>query len=157
MSKNRVHEQCPKIDSGTVLNQTGSKQAECIARWPATIPGCAPSAPAVPLPRPCRSPVPPSAPALAHPAPHAPLAYAACAPMPPTHPPAAFRQRTCRFCRAPACAPSRPGPARPCRLRAPRACYVPPGRIFAWLGTVSQHSPALLLLHNRNTLQCIAI
>ena len=44
---NRVHKQCPKIDSGTVLSQTGSKQAECTectACWPAARPGRAPSA-----------------------------------------------------------------------------------------------------------------
>ena len=38
---NRVHEQCSKIDSGTVLSQTGSKQAECTectACWPSSTP-----------------------------------------------------------------------------------------------------------------------
>ena len=38
---NRVHEQCPKINSGTVLSQTGSKQAECTectACWPSSTP-----------------------------------------------------------------------------------------------------------------------
>ena len=47
MFMNRVHEQCPKIDLGTVLSQTGSKQAECTkctACWPAAHPGRAPSA-----------------------------------------------------------------------------------------------------------------
>ena len=38
---NRVHEQCPKIDSRTVLSQTGSKQAECTkctTCWPTSTP-----------------------------------------------------------------------------------------------------------------------
>ena len=46
---NRVHKQCPKIDSRTVLSQTGSKQAECTectACWPSTTPR--PHAPAAP-------------------------------------------------------------------------------------------------------------
>ena len=57
--------------------------------------------------------------------------------------------------RTPACARA------PAALRAqcaptPTAC-APPGRIVAWLGTVSQYSPALPLLPSRNTPQCIAI
>ena len=38
---NRVHEQCPKIDSETVLSQTGSKQpecTECTSCWPSSTP-----------------------------------------------------------------------------------------------------------------------
>ena len=50
---NRVHEQCPKIDSGTVLRQTGSKRAECTkctAHGPVARPGRAQAAqPAMPL------------------------------------------------------------------------------------------------------------
>ena len=75
---NRVHEQCPKIDSGTVLSQTGSKQAECTectACWPSStprsraLPSPAPAYPEPPrtcVPRPCTpapcgpAPVPPS-------------------------------------------------------------------------------------------------
>ena len=39
---------------------------------------------------------------------------------------------------------------------APTTC-APPGHIVACLGTVLQYSPALPLLHSRNTLRCIAI
>ena len=92
---NRVHEQCSKIDSGTVLSQTGSKQAECTkctAHWPSsTLRPCA-------LPRPaclcclpptsahqCRSCRAPTC-APACPAPvraQRPHALAACAPIAP--------------------------------------------------------------------------
>ena len=58
------------------------------------------------------------------------------------------------------CAPQRPACAccAPCAPSAPqRPLPAPPGCIVAWLGTVSQYSPALPLLHSRNTPQCIAI
>ena len=57
---NRVREQCPKIDSGTVLSQTGSKQVECIeciACWPSSTPR--PRARPRPAPA-CRAPPAPA-------------------------------------------------------------------------------------------------
>ena len=89
--------------------------------------------------------------------------------LPAARPPARVRRASPRAClRQCACRPTRPSahacaPQHP-RLRllraqcapAPTAC-APPGHIVAWLGTVSQYSPALPLLHSRNTPQCIAI
>ena len=56
---NRVQEQCPKIDSGIVQSQIGSKQAECTectTCWPNCTPGCAPRV-LLPLPL-ARAPAP---------------------------------------------------------------------------------------------------
>ena len=108
---NRVHKQCPKIDSGIVPSQNGSKQAkrtECTARWPAARlgrpAGRAPRAQQCPTrlaANPCRAP-------RASAALRAPLHAHA---MPPA---------TC-VAHAPALAarPCRPAPQRP---RAPSAC-----------------------------------
>ena len=124
---NRVHEQCPKIDSRTVLSQTGSKQAECTectACWPNSTPRpCAPAC--------CRSrPAPATAPRV---------------------PACALAQRP------PSAHPARPPAMRaPCaqRLRAPAAR---PAVSWAWLGTISQYSPALPCSHVTIQFVCIAI
>ena len=65
---NRVHEQCPKIDSGTILSQTGSKKAECtecIAYWPISTPRLRMVARTAPVPRVSQARLPraPAAPA----------------------------------------------------------------------------------------------
>ena len=124
----RVHEQCPKIDSGTVLSQTGSKQVECTkctAHSPTARPGRAPCrAPRLPTARPracvprlrAPAPVPPSARALS----------ASCAARPCAQRPASPRAQRPTCC-SPDCAqrptaPSarlRPAPASAQRLRAP--------------------------------------
>ena len=73
---NRVHEQCPKIDSGTVPSQTMSKQvecSECTACWPSSTPRPCPSLRAACTPRllPCpRPPGPCPLPRAPAPCPH---------------------------------------------------------------------------------------
>ena len=107
---NRVHEQCPKIDSGIVPSQTGSKEAECTE---------------------CTALASPRAQA-AHPA-HRPRAHCAprarCTPRPLR--PAPSRPCHTRLCPArqrPArlhtCTPARPTACRACPRapRAPSAC-----------------------------------
>ena len=102
-------------------------------------------------------------------APRAPFACLPCAPRARSAClPCAPRARSAYLLLARLPAPARLLPQRPnthayapqsprlCLLRAqcapaPTAC-APPGRIVAWLGTVSQYNPALPLLHNRNTL-----
>ena len=117
---NRVHEQCPKIDSGTVLSQTASKQAECTectAYWPNSKPRPRLlSRPRAPAPR-APAPVPPSAPAPAT-APARPSApYALC---PPARPAC-----QCRVARPSPCALRLSAPhAQPAHQHTPRA-YVP--------------------------------
>ena len=93
---NRVHEQCPKIDSGTVLSQTGSKQAECTACWPSSTPRPhAQAARPTPVPRaPCLLPLAPPAPACLR------------APSPLACAPAACPARPCHAPRPPLPAPS---------------------------------------------------
>ena len=167
---NRVHEQCPNGDSETLPSQK---------TWSKTKPGArAPNWPSLRAhaARPARS----------RPAPHAPTPVpSAClhAPRAPARKPAACPARAAAACLLAHAYP--PAPARPYRLRAPGLCLrspalrprapaprlcllraqcapapaacAPPGRIVAWLGTVSQYSPALPLLHSRNTIYCIAI
>ena len=63
MFMNRVHEQCPKIDSGTIPSQPGSKIGR-VHRVHSPRPACAPSpracrAPAARLPSACRAPATP--------------------------------------------------------------------------------------------------
>ena len=113
---NRVHEQCPKIDSEIVLSQTGPKTGRLHSPWPAR----APSAQAARLPRPRRAPLLASHAVAARPSP----APAACAPRARPRRARAPATRPARLLRAPraCCAPHAPA-ARPKRLlRAPRAC-----------------------------------
>ena len=126
---NRVHEQCPKIDSGTVLSQTGSKQAECTkctAHGPAARPGR--SWPRARLRCACtccralRACLHAPAPAQRPPSGRSRLL---CAPLPGPCEPAAPLPRPCRAPAAPLPRPCRalvaplPRPARP---PAPAAC-----------------------------------
>ena len=154
MFMNRVHEQRPKIDLGTIPSQNGSKIGR-VHRVHSPRPARAPSAQAACLPRlaaccrallracrlpsspNARTPVPPAACRLRAPAPahlRAPPSAArllVCPSQRPTHAqrPAASPAPACALLRA------QPSACVPCR------CYS--GRIVAWLGTVLQYSPAL--------------
>ena len=146
---NRVQEQCPKIDSGTIPSQNRSKIGRvhrvhnpkpARAPRPRAPSACLPCALAPRLPHTRERPARQSALcACATPAARLPLAHASA--------------------RAPAARPSTHAPApQKARLRllhaqfgpAPTAC-APLGRVVAWLGTVSQYSPALPLPSSHNT------
>ena len=127
---NRVHEQCPKIDSGTVLSQTGSN----IGRMHQVH---SPQPSSTPRPRPglraARAP-------LLLPLPRA------SAPLAPQRP---ARLRQCRPapCQRPAhLRPCRPAPQRPTRARAPAplrpAPQLPPARPTPVLCRVPAHVSA---------------
>ena len=91
---NRVHEQCPKIDSETVLSQTGPKTGrmhQVHSHGQPASPGSAPSTGAA------RTSRAPAAPVVARP-----LSPRARAP--------------------PACTPARPAACRACPMRAPSPC-----------------------------------
>ena len=111
---NQVHEQCPKIDSGTVLSQTGSKTGR-VHRVHSLL---AQQHARLRAQRPCRSPA----------------AQATCAPRAAAA--AACLARALACCRSPAArAPRSCLPASPARpravpallLRAPLACCAPQG------------------------------
>ena len=131
----RVHEQCKKIDSGTVLSQTRSKQAECTkcrACWPAARPSAHRPRMATRV-RPCHGWVWSGPPAVSQP------------PPPPPPPP----PRLCvSLSRAPA--------GLTLRLRVVRALRARLCRVVAWLA-VSRHSPATYCPCCHNTIYCIVI
>ena len=106
---NRVHEQCPKIDSGIELSQTGQKRAEC-TKCTALASPCAPHFSAcacLPAYR-ARAPQRPSARARA--------CLLACLPRPSAYGRARVPQRL--SARARACLSAAPAPA-PLRAPAP--------------------------------------
>ena len=152
---NRVHEQCPKIDSGTVLSQTRSKQVECTectACWPSSTPGRAPSAHAAGALR--ASAACPARRCRLHRAPRAPLTLprAPCAPAP--------RLRAQRP-PAPACPPrtSLAHPAAsllrtPAPTCAPRASSALPNAV-SWPSDCIAIQTMPCLSHN--TIHCISI
>ena len=118
---NRVHEQCPKIDSGTVPSQTGSKQAECTectARWPAARLGCAPRPPSRLCPvRPAARPYPASCVLAALRTPREPAPACLSSPRAPALAPLRAQRpyaRTAPAGRPSARSPARPAPLRPC-------------------------------------------